>query len=76
MSKYVKYKGRVYKSVDDSEFDRHLDKQVKKALDEALNYAVAAHTQFKKVAQITGDHSFSNEIDKFYQLARQLYNKL
>lgn len=76
MSKYVKYKGKVYLAVDSAESDRHIDKQIKKALDEGFNYAVAAHTQFKKVVEITGDRSYLSEVDKLLQIARSLYRKL
>lgn len=76
MREYVTYKGRLYKSIDSEESDRFKDKQIKKALDEAFSYASAAHTQFKKVIEITGDRSYLSEVEKFYQIARQLYNRL
>lgn len=76
MSKYVRYRGRVYKSIDSEETNRHIEKQVKKALDLGFQYAVDAHTQFKKVIEITGDRSYLSEVDKLLQLARSLYHKL
>lgn len=76
MKKYIEYKGRLYRSIDSAETGRHTDKLVKKALDEGFNYAVAAHTQFKKVIEITGDHSYLSEVNKLLDLARSLYRKL
>lgn len=77
MSRYLKYKGFLYKSVDSNEADRFRDKQVQKLLEEGFSHAMAAHTKFKKVIEFTGDRSYLHEVDEFLRLARDLYrNKL